>query len=67
MMLRRKCHVARRHFHIDHEIGARQREQDADQPAVEQDRVEHQLAFRRVHDGDGEGKFVMAVDRLAEK
>jgi hypothetical protein len=50
-------HVAGWHFHIDHEVGARQREEQADPPGVEQDGVEKELAVLVVQDRNGEGVF----------
>ena len=58
--------VAGRHLHVDHEVGAREREQDVDLLRVEQDRVQLEPAVGFVQDGDDEGQLVVAVDELAE-
>ena len=58
--------VARRHLHVDLEVGARGGEEDVDLLAVEQDRVEREPAVRVVQHRDDERQLVVAVDHLAE-
>ncbi len=58
--------VAGRHFHIDHEIGPRQRKEQADPPGIEEDGVKKELAAVVMDDGNREGVFGGAVDRLAD-
>ena len=61
-----EMHVGRRHFHVDHEIGAREREQYRDQRRVEQHRIEYQLAAAVVQDGNDERIDAITVDALAD-
>ena len=58
--------VAGGYFHVDHEVGARQREEQADAPGVEQDGVDVELAVGVVQHRDGKGVFVRPVDGLAD-
>ena len=58
--------VARGHFHVDHEIGPRQREEQADPPGVEQDGVEKELALAVVQHRNRKRILGGAVDRLAD-
>ena len=65
-MMLQELHVARGHLHVHQKIRAGQREQQRDPPAVEEHRVEVEHARRPVADGDREGVFLVAVDRLAD-
>lgn len=61
-----ELHVGGRHFHIHHEVGAREREQDLDLLAFRQHGVEHELAVAVVQDRHDECQLLLAVDRLAD-
>ncbi len=61
-----ELHVAGGHFHLHHEVGARQREEQADAPGVEQDGVDIELAVIVVQHRDGKGVFARPVDGLAD-
>src|SRR6266542_2644621 len=58
--------VARRHVHVDEEVGAREREEDVDALLLEQDRVERERAGLVVQDGDDERRLVVSVHNLAD-
>ncbi len=58
--------VAGRHLHVDHEIRARQREEDVDLLRVEHDRVQRQPAGVVAKHRHDEGPLLVAVDDLAE-
>ena len=58
--------VTRRHIHVDHEVGAREREENADPLLLEHDRVERKLPVLVVEDGDDERQLFVPVHDLAE-
>jgi hypothetical protein len=49
-----ELHVGRRNLHVDHEVGAREAEQDQQLVLAEQQRIDHQLARGRMQDGQCE-------------
>ena len=61
-----KLDVARRHLHVDQEVGAREREEEADLPRVQQDRVDLEATVGVVEHGSDERQPVVAVHDLAE-
>ncbi len=62
-----KLHIGRRDFHIDHEIGAGEGEQQQQIVFGEQHRVDKELAALVVQDGQRQRKFGEAVDHLADR
>ena len=59
--------AGRRHLHVGHEIRPRQREQDADAPWLEDDRVDHQVTRFAMQDRQGPGPVLVAVDHAADQ
>ena len=61
-----EVHVPGRHLHVDHEVGAREREEHVDLLRVEHDRVQGELAPLVVEDGHDEGQHLVPVLDRAE-
>ena len=59
-------HVRARHFHIDHEVGAGEAEDQLQVVFAEQRRVDQQLLVGAVHDRQRERRLDEAVDDLAD-
>ena len=59
-------HVGGRHFHVDEEVGAREREQDQQLVLLQQQRIEIQLLAVVLQDGHREGQLDVPVHRLAD-
>jgi len=62
-----ELHVGRRDLHLDHEVGAREGEQQQQVVLAEQHRVDPQLAAAVVQDRQREGRLAEAVDDLADR
>jgi hypothetical protein len=60
-----ELHVGRRNLHVDHEVGAREAEQDQQLILSIEQRIDHELARGRMQDGQCERQFLKAVDHLA--